>query len=132
MIDIEQELFDLLSGVLEDAYPSIFVTGEEVNAPSEFPCVSIVEADNYTKASTQDSGSSENHAVLMYEVTVFSNKVSGRKSQCREIAVTVSDFFQSKGFARLSMTPAPGGVSYYRLVCRFTASVSADQKIFRR
>lgn len=133
MIDIESEVYDPLYDLLCDKLPGIFVTGETVAAPTEFPCVSIEEVDNYTKESTRDSGGNENHAVVMYEVTIHSNKATGRKSECRAIAAMVSDYFQGKGFTRLSMNPAPGGgEKVYRLVCRFAGTVSADHYVFRR
>lgn len=133
MIDIENEVFSLLSDHLESKFPGINMAGDTVAAPSEFPCAALEEVDNYSDVRTQDTGSNENHAVLMYELAVFSNKVAGRKAEAKSIASEASDFLQKLGFTRKSMNPAPSGMDkVYRLVCRFTAEVSADNEIYRR
>lgn len=133
MIDIENEVLDLLWKHLELKRPNINVTSDTVNSPSSFPCVAMEEVDNYPDRRTQDSVHQENHVIVMLEATVYSNKASGRKQEAKAIAAEVSDFLQSLGFTRRSMTPAPvSGNGYYRLVLRFTAEVSAKHQIYRR
>ena len=133
MIDIENEVYDLLCDHMESKFPGINMTGDSVAAPSEFPCVALEEADNYSDVRTQDTGSNENHAIVLYELTIYSNKVAGRKAEAKAIASEAGDFLQKLGFTRKSMNPAPsGGDKVYRLVCRFTAEVSANHQIFRR
>ena len=91
MIDIENEVFTKIATELRSQFTGINVYGEDVRSPSSFPCVSIVEADNYTLRRTQDSGSNENHANVMYEVNVYSNKTSGKKTECKEIFAVIED-----------------------------------------
>jgi hypothetical protein len=109
------------------------VYGEDVRTPSSFPCVTIVEADNYAVKSTQDSGCNENHANLMYEVNVYSNRASGRKSECKEILAVIDDMLLGLGFTRTMKNPVSmDDATIYRVISRYTAIVSKNQTIYRR
>ena len=93
MIDVENEIIDKIAIELHSQFPGIDVFGEDVRSPSSFPCVSVVEADNYTLRKTQDSGSNENHAVLMYEVNV--SRINNRKkTECKAIFFSSMMFFK--------------------------------------
>ncbi len=46
MIDIEAKIYTPIATALRTAHSGVSVSGEYVKAPSEFPLVSIVEADN--------------------------------------------------------------------------------------
>ena len=70
MIDVENEIFTKVATELRTQFPKVNVYGEDVRSPSSFPCVSIVEADNYTVKRTQDSGRNENHANLGFTRTM--------------------------------------------------------------
>lgn len=133
MIDIENAVYTKVYNALITAFPTLSVTGDPVAAPSEFPCASVYEADNYSYEKTQDSGSNENHASVMYEVYVFSNKASGHKTECKNIFQVADEVLLSLGFTRKSRTPINdigGGV--YCLVGRYSAVVSQLQIIYRR
>lgn len=133
MIDIENEVFTKIASELRSQFTGINVYGEDVRSPSQFPCVSVVEADNYTVKSTQDSGSNENHAKLMYEVNVYSNKTSGKKTECKEILSVIDDILLGLGFTRTMKNPVSmDDATIYRMVTRYTAIVSTNQTIYRR
>jgi hypothetical protein len=133
MIDIENEIFTKISAELRSRFTDISVYGEDVRTPSSFPCVSIVEADNYVVTATRDSRSNENHANLMYEVNVYSNKASGKKSECKEILSIIDSIFLGLGFTRNMKNPVTmDDATIYRLIARYSAIVSADQTIYRR
>jgi hypothetical protein len=133
VIDIENEVFTKIASELRSQFTGINVYGEDVRSPSQFPCVSVVEADNYTVKSTQDSGSNENHANLMYEVNVYSNKTSGKKTECKEILSVIDDILLGLGFTRTMKNPVSmDDATIYRMVTRYTAIVSTNQTIYRR
>ena len=134
MIDIEYEVFDRVAKRVREKFPGIFMTGEYVNAPSSFPAVSLVEMDNVTREWTIDSGSNENHANVMYEVNVYSNKTAGKKSECKAIIALIDAELTDMGFMRSTLTPVPNEYdsTIYRMVGRYRAAVSADHKIYRR
>ena len=128
MIDVENEIFTKVATELRTQFPKVNVYSEDVRSPSSFPCVSIVEADNYTV-----SGSNENHANLMYEVNVYSNKTSGKKTECKEIIAIIDDILLGLGFTRTMKNPVSmDDATIYRMVTRYTAIVSTNQTIYRR
>jgi hypothetical protein len=134
MIDIENQIFEKISTALRAEFNPIFVSGELVKAPATFPAIYIEERANSAYQRTQDSGGLENHASLMYEVNVYSNKQTGKKSQCKEIFKIIDNEFQKLGFTRTLKEPIPNLESgtIYRMVGRYTAVVSADERIYRR
>ena len=134
MIDIENELFTKISTRIRAEYNPVSVYGEYVRAPSVFPSIMISELDNYMLERTQTSGNLENHAVLMYEVNVHSNKQAGKKSECKAIFKLIDEEMQELGFTRISLNPVDNleNATIYRMVGRYRAVVSTDKTIFRR
>ena len=134
MIDIENQVFDRVVTRVREQFPDIFITGEYVNSPSSFPAVSLVETDNSVREATIDSGSGENHANVMYEVNVYSNKTPGKKSECKSIIALIDKEMTNMGFVRSTLTPVQNEYdsTIYRMVGRYRAVVSTDHKIYRR
>ena len=134
MIDIENAVFNQVATKVRDAFPDIFMVGEYVHSPSSFPAVSIVEMENSTRIETIDSGSNENHANVMYEVNVYSNKTVGKKSECKAIISLIDEEMLAMGFSRSTLTPVPNEYdsTIYRMVGRYRAAVSSKHEIYRR
>ena len=134
MIDIENEVFDKVATRVREQFPDIFMAGEYVRSPSSFPAVSLVEMDNSVRENTIDSCSNENHANVMYEVNVYSNKTVGKKSECKDIIALIDKEMIAMGFVRNTLTPIPNEYdsTIYRMVGRYKATVSANHKIYRR
>ena len=134
MINVENEIFDRVAKSVRDAYPSVFISGEYVRPPSKFPFVSLIEMSNTAYDKTQSSGGLENHASVMYEVNVYSNKKSGKKSECKAIATLIDDELATLGFSRTMLQPIPNmdDATIYRLTGRYTAVISKDKVIYRR
>lgn len=134
MIDIESQVFHTVANKVHERFPNIFMTGEYVKSPPSFPAVSLMEMDNTIREDTVDSGSSENHVNVMYEANVYSNKTSGKKSECKEIIAFIDAQMLAMGFVRVALTPVPNEYdsTIYRMVARYRASVSANHSIFRR
>ena len=134
MIDIENEVFSTVATDVRAKYPDIYMVGEYVKAPPKFPCVSLVEMDNRSYQQTEDSGSVENHASLMYEVNTYSNKTVGKKMECKAIAALIDERMLALGFARTMLQPIPNldDATIYRMVGRYSAVISKDKVIYRR
>lgn len=134
MIDIENEVYNTIAEALREKFDPISVYGEYVKSPATFPAVMIEEKSNSALERTQDSGSLENHASLMYEVNVYSNKQTGKKSECKAIFSLIDTEFQKLGFTRTTKEPIPNldDATIYRMVGRYTAVVSTNRKIYRR
>ena len=134
MIDIENELFTKIATALRSEFSGIFVVGEYVNAPSQFPAVYIIEMDNTVNRAGRDTSGIENFADVMYQVDIFSNKNRGKKSECKAIASVVDEQFASLGFTRSFLNPVPNmdDGTIYRLTGRWIATVSKDNVVYRR
>ena len=134
MIDIEQDVFSLLVADIKADYPDAFVTGEYVKALTAFPCISIMESDNSTETSTTDSSLNENHADVMYTIDVYSNKTSGKKSECKAIFRIIDKRLIGLGFKRIALSPIPNmeDATIYRMVGRYRATVSKENVIYNK
>lgn len=134
MINIEAELFSSVADKVRAEYPDIFMTGEYVKSPPSFPAVSLVEMDNSVYTSTQTSTELENHASLMYELDVYSNKTKGKKSECKAIAALIDKEMAEFGFTRIMLQPIPNmdDATIYRIKGRYKAVVSKENVIYRR
>lgn len=133
MIDIESEVFTAISTALKAQFPGIAVESVTTYRPSKFPCVCIEEADNYSYRQSRDSKSNDNHSTVAYEINAYSNKTSGKKTECKAILAVVDDIMIGLGFTR--NTKAPINLDdnlMYRLFARYTAVVSKDRTIYRR
>ena len=134
MIDVENEVFNTVATDVRAKYPDIYMVGEYVKTPPKFPCVSLVEMDNQSYQQTEDSGSVENHASLMYEVNIYSNKTVGKKSECKAIAALIDERMLALGFARTMLQPIPNldDATIYRMVGRYSAVISKNKVFYRR
>lgn len=134
MINVENEIFDRVANSVRSIYPSVFISGEYIRTPPKFPFVSLVEMSNTAYDRTQTSGDLENHASLMYEVNVYSNKTSGKKSECKAIATLIDNELATLGFSRTMLQPIPNmdDATIYRITGRYTVVISKDKKLYRR
>lgn len=134
MIDIETEVFNTVSEKVREKYPKIYMTGEYVKSPPSFPCVSLIEVDNQIYRNTRTTECIENHAQLLYEVNVYSNKQSGKKAECKAIIALIDKRMEVLGFTRTLLNPVPNeeDATVYRMVARYRAIVSKNKVIYRR
>lgn len=134
MIDCEPLVFTPIATALRNAFSGIFVAEEYVPQPARFPCVFIVEMDNTPDERTQTNVSLENHAIVMYQVDVFSNRVKGKRAECKAILGAVDDEFAKLGFTRTYKNPTPNvsDGTIYRMTARYRAEVSKDMVVYRR
>lgn len=133
MIDVEAKVYTPIATALREAFKGIEVSGEYVKAPSEFPFVSIVEADNYTTPAHIDTSEAERFATLMYEINVYSNKTSGKKTECKEIVKLIDKLMYRLNFTRIALAPIPNldNATIYRMTARYRAETDGTT-IYRR
>lgn len=134
MINVENEIFNIVAKAVRSAYPDIYISGEYVKSPPKFPAVSLIEMDNSAYTRTQTNSSVENHVELMYELNVYSNKKSGKKSECKSISALIDNELATLGFSRIMLQPIPNmdDATIYRITGRYRAVASKDKMIFRR
>lgn len=133
MIDVEAEVYSPIAKALRTAYPGIYVTSEaDERIPAKLPCVQIVETDNYQPPARLDSGP-ERFAEITYTVTVWTNRVAGKKALNREILGFVDAMLFEKDFVRESITPQTtiGNGSIYWMAARYLAAVDGEH-FYRR
>ena len=132
MIDIENQVFTKVATALRTLFTNITVESVTTYSPSKFPFVCIEETDNYSDRTTQDT-SGDKHAIVMYEVNVYSNKSTGKKTECKNLINAVDNVMAEMGFTRLAKVPINSNeATIYRIFARYTAVVSDSQIIYRR
>lgn len=134
MIDCENAIFATVATALRAEFPGIFVAGEQVAAPSTFPAVMLVEMDNSTYRRTMELSGLENHAKVMYQVEIYSNKSSGKKAECKAILAIADAEMQRMGFLRIGGGPMPvpnADATKYRMVARYSAVINRSGAIHK-
>lgn len=132
MIDIEQELFRAVKAAVTTTYSGAFVTGEYVKAPKTFPCVTVIETGNVMNQRTIDSSGTEKFGNITYEVNCYSNKTTGKKTECKGLLSAVDTAMKSMGFIRIMSNVIPNleDATIYRMVARYRATVSQNNEIY--
>ena len=120
MIDCENEVYTRVAQELRAAHSGINVTGDYANVPSSFPHVSIIQSDNLTVKKYTDD---EEMIQAVFDVDIYSNAKTGKKTEAKKISKTVSDAFFRMNFRRLHLIPVPNrdDPSIYRLTASFEA-----------
>lgn len=102
MRNVFPALFTDIATPVRAEFPGTFVTGERISAPAQFPCVMVIEADNYEDRRYINNTLTEQITALMYEITVFSNLQGGKRSQCIEILSLIDDIMKRKNATRIA------------------------------
>ena len=125
MIDIESFVFSNVAEELRAKYPSIFVSGEAVDAPASFPTVTIVEDSNTVLEKARFGNQIENAATVMYEVNIYTNTVGYKKSEAKDILEVIDSVFANLGFTRIMANPMQNlmDIKIYRFVARYRGVV---------
>lgn len=141
MIDVENQVFTKVYDAIQAAisadssFPrTVDVAGEYVKAPAHLPHVSVIESDNYVERNTRTSDGNENFAVLTYEVNVYSNLMSGKKTQAKKIFKVVDEALGKLNFRRIAYQPVPNmmDATVYRLFARYQVNVDTNEILYRR
>lgn len=130
MIDIEPMVFE----TVKNAVSPVKCSPTYQDRSKVFPLVTVEEYDNSVYEKTQDSGNSENHARLLYEVNVYSNLTSGKKAQAKELMKKVDEVMAKMGFVRSYCSPTPNlsDSTVYRITARYKAIADKEQNIYWR
>lgn len=133
MIDYENEIFSTVAASLRTQFTGISVFSKLNLSPPSFPCVCFVEAENAVYRRSQDSGSMERHAEVMYEVNVMSSKTSGAKAECKAIFSAIDEIMAEHSFTRTAKIPVDEEAPImYRLCGRYRGVVSENNEIYTR
>nr|DAJ41583.1 MAG TPA: hypothetical protein [Caudoviricetes sp.] len=132
MIDAESTIFDRVADAFDEAYPNGSRYGEETTSPPRFPCLTLVQVDNFTYEPSLDAANKEHNAWLVFEANVYSNKTAGAKQECKDIMQLVDEQMQSLNFVRLFCTPSKNAdKKYFRMTARYRAVISEEYRLYR-
>lgn len=132
MIDVESVVFDKCAKAFDAKFPKGSRYGEPTETPAKFPCFTLWEADNSTYTESRD-GNSEHHSTVMYELNVYSNKVSGGKQECKGIIELLDKEMLKFGFVRMFCHQMRNqDTRIYRMTARYRGVVGEDYVIYRR
>lgn len=134
MIDVEVDLFDELARAILEEHPSAYVSSEYVEAPPQFPTISIIETNNVTNENTEDSSGEEVMAALTYTVDVYSNSQSNAKQECKAILNVIDKRMRKCNMTRImsSVVDNARDPTVYRMIARYTGLVDRNLVMYRR
>lgn len=134
MIDVENEIFTEVADAVQAEYPNCLVTSEYTPGVPSFPCVSLVEVDNASWEESMTQEGADVHAAVTYELNVYSNKMIGKKLECREIASFVDNLLLGMNFTRMMLQPIPNmsDATIYRITGRYRVLVDTEHVLYRR
>nr|DAR51250.1 MAG TPA: hypothetical protein [Caudoviricetes sp.] len=97
-----------------------------------FPLMTMEQKNNVTYKKTLDSSLTENHASIMIEINVYSNKESGASVECEKILGVADTEMQRLGFLRTFYSPIPNmDDSVARLTARYDGVVSKSKIVYK-
>ena len=133
LIDVESTIFNRVAEAFSAAYPHGSRYGEPVTSPASFPCLTVIESDNYTYDRSLTAELLEHNAWIVYDVNVYSNLASGAKQECRAIMKLVDFQMQNMGFTRIFCNQTKNQDNrIYRISARYRGVVSEDYRIYRK
>lgn len=134
LIDVENFVFSRVAERFSAEFPNGSRYGEVVYTPAKFPCLTLVESDNYTYERSLTAEMKEHHAWLVYDANAYSNLVTGAKQECQAIMNLVDDEMMSMGFTRVFCTQTRNEDNrIYRMTARYRGVISADDwRMYRK
>ena len=128
MIDIENKVLSVVRDAVLAKYPNACVSGEYVEAPASFPCVTVTEDTNYTYVYSKDEQLMEHHAEVQYTINVYSDKQTGAKLEAKAILAVADESMQGMKFWRTMSRQVPNvDRTIYRVLARYRAVVGEPQ-----
>ena len=117
--DVENAVFNDVATALRNDFSGISVYGEYVPVVNSFPSVSLFEFSNTT--SSQDMSGESTHFTIALQLDAYSNKRSGKKSECKSIVQKASEVIMGYGFKRIVYQQMPNlyDATIYRITARY-------------
>ena len=122
MINVENKVFSPIYTALTMQFSGIYVTSEPASVPSKNLAACIMQTDNYSSVGKQDNTLKEKFATVVFQVDVYSNQQTGKKSKCYEVMNVIDEMLFEMNFMRIMTNPVPMEDSgYYKLTARYRA-----------
>lgn len=131
MISVFNEIYTLISHSVKEACGDLKTSRSFPLGEATFPLMTLEQKNNITYKKTLDSSLTENHASIMIELNVYSNKESGSSAECENILGVADAGMQRFGFIRVYYGYTPNlDVSVTRLTARYEAVVSKNKMTY--
>ena len=136
MIDIENEIIDEITTMLENYDDKIFVSSDSSKMPPSFPAVFIAQTDGFLADGYHVSTHEENFRSVTFEIDVYTNDLVGRKSHAKQISKLINDRMRQLNFTEQSSNPLDLTTTTNSALCRyksvFRANIGKDGVIYQR
>lgn len=130
MIDIEPFVYNTIHDAITASFQNVTISDIPPEADAKFPFVSIREESNRTYTKTQDNDAEEHHAVVVYEINVYSNRQTGRKQECKRILDLIDREMQRMLFTRIQKHELPTvDRTIMRMYARYEAVVEEPEDV---
>ena len=124
--EIENLVFNRVARRLREEFSGIYVVGELPQSFAKFPAVSFMQTNKavYQPSITDDV---ENAVALTFDARVYSNKVSGKKSEAKEIVAVIDEEMTGMNFVCIMNSPVTNlaDAKIYQIIARYTGKVIA-------
>lgn len=128
MIDKENEIYTAIRNAVKKEYPDAILSSSYIRSPASFPYVSVIQTDSYEPKKYIDSSGEELFTSLAFQIDVYSDDESRKKSICKQIMQTIDTALKKMNFRRESLSAVPNmaDATIYRLTARYTVIASED------
>lgn len=131
LVDVESEIYTIISSALKSEFPKIFTSGEYIDTPAKFPAAILYQSDSsvYQKMSTTNI---DNADTVTFDAYVYSNKDGYKKSEAKKIMSVIDQEMNRLKFTRIFCTPMANiaDSTIYQLSARYQAVVDQDLWIY--
>lgn len=130
MIDIEPVVYTTVHDDIIAAFPNTVISDIPPEVDAKFPFVTIREDSNRTYEKSLDGAPTEHHAIVVYEISVYSNKQTGRKQECKRIMDVADRSMQGMKFVRVQRHELPTiDRTIMRMYARYEAVVEEPETV---
>lgn len=128
MIDVSNVILRKIKAAVTATYQDAEILSYDPDSITSYPCVTVVEHDNYTHVRSLDNTLAEHNANVVFEINVYTNAQDGRRTQAKDIVGIVDNVMLGNKFTREMLNPLPNiDKSVYRMYARYSAIVGADE-----
>ena len=128
MIDKENEVYTAIRTAILEKFPKADVSSMYIRSPAGFPHISVVQTDSYEPKALVDSSLEEKYTTLAFQIDVYSDNETQKKTECKKIMQIVDETLRAKNFRREAMTAVPNIAddTIYRLTAKYIVTASSD------
>jgi hypothetical protein len=123
------------NAIMDSPYSNAYVDAEIANVPPRFPAVYVIQTDSFEPRNARSSSRQELFNHITFDIEVYSNKASGKKSEAKAIMKIIDDVMRLDGFRRtdlnfVDLTETTNNTVVARLLSRYTAEVDSTGRIY--